>query len=276
MKPLILIDTSYTLFYRFFATIRWYTLAFSDEFKIYNDPKYDWAINNTFMEKYKKMYLQSIINLISKDIFFNSNLIFCMDTPLENLWKTELYCNYKITRKALIKKYNYGNVFKYTYDNLIPQIIQNYHNIKYLQINKIEADDIIGSICLYLKSVDSQQIIYILSGDQDFLQLSRKNIIFINYKTKKNLSLTEDEACENLKKKIIFGDKSDCIEGIFQTGYKIKKKDLLDDEILNNYLNNNLKAKQKYELNKKIIDFNYIPKNLYNKIIKKYLDIFKT
>ena len=43
-----------------------------------------------------------------------------------------------------------------------------------------------------------------------------------------------------------------------------------------NYLNNNLKAKQKYELNKKIIDFNYIPKNLYNKIIKKYLDIFKT
>ena len=72
------------------------------------------------------------------------------------------------------------------------------------------------------------------------------------------------------------GDKSDCIEGIFQTRYKIKKKDLLDDEILNNYLNNNLKAKQKYELNKKIIDFNYIPKNLYNKIIKKYLDIFKT
>ena len=32
-KPIILVDTSYTSFYRFFATIRWFSFAYPEEFK---------------------------------------------------------------------------------------------------------------------------------------------------------------------------------------------------------------------------------------------------
>uniref|UniRef100_A0A6C0EE51 5'-3' exonuclease domain-containing protein n=1 Tax=viral metagenome TaxID=1070528 RepID=A0A6C0EE51_9ZZZZ len=265
--PIILIDASYTSFYRFYATIRWYSLAHNEEFKIFClDPKYDWFDNKIFIEKYEKMYLNSIIKIIKKNIFNNSYIFFCMDSPLEKLWRSEIFTDYKGERKYIIQKYNFNNVFKYTYNNIIPNIINNHKNIYSLRINYVEADDIIGAICLYLKNTD--QKIYIISGDNDFCQLGRKNIYFLNYKSKKLIVLTEEEAIDSLNKKIIFGDKSDSIKGIYEKGYKIKKNDLLKPNILDNYLSINFKAKKQYELNKLMIDFNYIPKKHYNNIIK--------
>ena len=76
-KPIILVDTSYTSFYRFFAAIRWYSFAFAEEFKdLKTNNKYDWSKNQVFMEKYEKMYLDSIIKLVKKKVFENSNIIF--------------------------------------------------------------------------------------------------------------------------------------------------------------------------------------------------------
>ena len=68
-KQIILIDTSYTSFYRFFATLRWMSLAEPDDYKKYkNDNTYDWMQNKIFLEKYKKMYLESIVKLIKNSV----------------------------------------------------------------------------------------------------------------------------------------------------------------------------------------------------------------
>jgi len=273
MSSLILIDTSYTNFYRFYATIKWYSFAFVDNFKQENNNEYDWSLNTIFMEKYEKMYLNSIINIFNKDIYNNSKIIFCMDSNLNTLWKTKKYADYKYKRKMIIKKYNYTNVFKYTFDILIPNIIKNNTNIYYININKLEADDIIGCICIYLKNNENN--IHIISSDKDLLQLGRNNVYFYDYKLKKSITLSEAEAYILLKKKIIYGDISDCIQGIYEKGYNIKKKDLIDDDILNEYLNKNIKAKEKYTFNQKIIDFNYIPTKYYNKVVNKFIKIFK-
>jgi 5'-3' exonuclease len=264
--PVILIDTSYTSFYRFYATIRWYSFAFPEEFNLYNnDINYDWSTNTIFIEKYEKMYLESIIKIIKKKIFSKSHIIFCMDSPIQNIWRTIFFEEYKSNRKKIPLKYNYKNVFNYTYDYIIPKIINEYNNIKSIRLDEVEADDIIACICIYMKNYNKK--IYIISGDDDFLQLGRENVLFLNYKNKKSIILTEDEAKIALKKKIILGDKSDGIAGIYEKGFKVKKKDLLNDEILELYLDNNANAKKKYEFNKKMIDFNYIPKKYYNKII---------
>jgi 5'-3' exonuclease len=199
MNSIILIDTSYTNFYRFYATIRWYSFAFADNFKQENTNEYDWSTNTIFMEKFEKMYLSSIINIVSKDIFDNSIIIFCMDSDLNTLWKTKKYADYKYKRKMIIKKYNYINVFKYTFDIIIPNLIKNNNNIYHIKINKLEADDIIGCICIYLKNTENN--IYIISNDNDLLQLGRNNIYFFNYKLKKITSITEEEASLILKKK---------------------------------------------------------------------------
>ena len=62
---------------------------------------------------------------------------------------------------------------------MIPNIIKQYNNIKKIRIDKLEADDIIAGICMN----NTNQQIYLVSGDDDFLQLGHQNIIFVNYGT---------------------------------------------------------------------------------------------
>ena len=53
MFPIILVDTSYTAFYRFFATLRWMSLSNKEEYEKYkDDASYDWSKNKIFIEKY--------------------------------------------------------------------------------------------------------------------------------------------------------------------------------------------------------------------------------
>ena len=84
------------------------------------------------------------------------------------------------------------------------------------------------------------------------------------------------KTCPKILQKILFGDKSDCIKSIIVKNTKIKKNDLLDDNILNNYLNKYPEAKTNYINNRLMIDFTYIPNHfllqiktlIYNYIIK--------
>ena len=154
-KSLILIDTSYTSFYRFFATIRWFSFAYPEEYKILKlDNKYDWSQNDIFIQKYEKMYLESIIKLVKKKIFDNSDIIFCMDTPKEKLWRMEIQDNYKSGRCDLSLKHNFKTTFDYTYNVMIPKIIEQNKNSHKLRIDEVEADDIIACICIYLNNTN--------------------------------------------------------------------------------------------------------------------------
>jgi 5'-3' exonuclease len=158
---------------------------------------------------------------------------------------------------------------------MIPKFIEQNKNIKSLRVEKMEADDLIAVITLHLKEQYPQRQIYLVSGDEDFLQLGRPNVTFINYKIKKPLVLTVDEAKKALHNKILLGDTSDCIPGIFPKGKRIKKKEILESEIkLNEYLSSNPDAKKQYEFNKKMIDFENIPKLYFNKVVKLFEKLF--
>ena len=274
-KPIILIDSSYTTFYRFFATIRWYSFAYPEEYKeLKSNNLYDWATNKIFIEKYEKMFLDSIIRLVKKKVFDNSKIIFCLDTPKKDLWRTEIDCMYKGDRADLSLKTNFKPTFSYTYDTMIPKFVKENENIHSIRIDKMEADDVIACICMHMKETKPDQIIYLVSGDEDFLQLGRNNIHFINYKAKKEFILTEEEAHKKLVTKLVMGDKSDCIKGIFPKGKKINKEEIIEsDDKLKEYLASNSEAKKQYDINSKMIDFNNIPKKYYNKVITTYNNI---
>ena len=261
MKSLILIDTSFTLFYRFYATLRWYSHSFPEEYeKNKSNPNYEWLLNKEFIEKYEKLYLESMIKAVTKKVFENSDIIFCMDDSRDQLWRNELDCKYKKDRADLSLKNNFKPIFIYTCDVIIPKIIEEYDNIRMMKINKVEADDIIAVIC---KNVDHH--VYIISGDKDFHQLGNKKITFLNFKNE--ITLTKEQAKESLKNKILLGDASDCIPSIFPKGFK-KKKILESEEKLNEFLDSNIDAKKQYEHNKRMIDFDHIPDKYSKKIIK--------
>jgi 5'-3' exonuclease len=275
MNNLILVDASYTSFYRFFATLRWFSLNQPDFFKEKkNDVKYDWSQNEIFIEKYEKMYLESIVKLVGKKEFNNSKVIFCLDSPKNDLWRTKLMDTYKGDRADLSLKNNFKPTFKLTYDKFIPNLVEIYPGkIFSIRIDKMEADDIIAVIC---KHLDKQKIkIVLVSGDQDFLQLGRENLHFIDYKKKTFLTLNKDEAKEKLKDKILNGDCSDNICSIFPKDKKIlslkDRKELISDNTkLNKYLEENPDIKKKYELNQKLIDFDFIPVTLAKSALSKF------
>ncbi len=237
------------------------------------NPKYDFLQNKEFMEKYEKMYLKSIIDLVSKKIFDNSQIIFCMDSPKENVWRNELMENYKGDRCDLSAKSDFKPVFNETYTKIIPKIMKENYKINKIRLNKLEADDIIAVICRYYEKKFPDEKIYLISGDKDFLQLGRDNLIFINYKSKKQEVLTVEQAKEQLKLKILNGDCSDNILTIFPKDRKIlslkKRKELIEDnDKLKEYLKENSDINEKYQINCKLIDFNYIPKDLQKIIIQ--------
>ncbi len=266
---IILIDSSYTSFYRFFATLRWFSFAHKEQWKELKDDKtYDWSMNEIFMKTYEKMYLESIKKLLGAKVFKQSIICFCQDDLRGTLWRNKLAKDYKECRVDLRDKNDFTNVFKYTYEKIIPNLVKDNDKILSFRIDNVEADDIIAVISDLTKDMDLN--VFIVSADDDFTQLGRKNLTIINYKDKKQKNLSEKESKKLLYNKIVTGDKSDNIPSIFK-GVKIsnkEKKELIEDENkLKEYMKNNKKIKERFETNQKMIDFSYMPKPIRKKIM---------
>ena len=165
--------------------------------------------------------------------------------------------------------------FSYTYKTLIPKLVKENKNIHSLMVPKIEGDDVIAIISKYIRRKKSNYTQFVVSGDQDFLQLGYPNLYFADYKKKELLNLTREQAKEALLQKIISGDCSDNIPSIFVEKISNKeKKDLRENkEKLKKYINSNKKVKKQFKTNKKIISFKYIPKEYQKIVLHKIKDI---
>jgi 5'-3' exonuclease len=268
----ILVDTSYTTFHRFFATMRWFSLANMDIFKEHKDDNtYDWSQEPLFIEKYTKMYLDAIINLVGKNVYLNSIVIFCQDAPSDTLWRHEFAECYKGNRLDLSEKYNFKPTFKYTYEQLIPKLIKENKNIHSMLVPRMEADDLIALSAKYIKYKRPTIDTYIISGDNDFLQLGHDKLYIADYKKDNLIHLSKEEAREALRLKIVSGDCSDNIPSIFvdqKINNKTKKMVKESKEDMKRFLKENNKANIQYLQNKKMISFKYIPKHFRKPVYK--------
>jgi len=271
---IILVDSSYTSFHRFFATLRWFSLAKKDIYKEHKDDKnYDWSQNKEFIEKYSKMYLESIIKLVKNRVYKDSKLIFCLDCPQCEIWRNDHHDDYKGGRVDLSQKNNFKPTFKYTYETLIPNLVKENENIFSIKIKEIEADDIMALCVKYIKIKHKKLHTYLISGDQDFYQLGYDNLTFLDYKKKDPIKFTREEAKQQLLLKIINGDVSDNIVSIFPKELKIsnkKRKEIRENkEELKKYLSEYPVAYEIYKKNKILIDFKNIPEKYHKKVYKK-------
>jgi hypothetical protein len=102
------------------------------------------------------------MKLVGKKIEKHSNIIFCMDTPKEQVWRTELKCDYKGDRFDMSQKTNLLPAFKYTYNTIIPNLLKNNNNMFKIRLNKLEADDVIATICIHYKNKLDQKVVKII------------------------------------------------------------------------------------------------------------------
>ena len=247
----LLIDLSYFIFYLYYSKKKYLQCQKMETNNLINND-YFISLFSNFEKKLeeikKKLKLKNDIKII-----------FAKDCKRKNIWRNEIFADYKQSRKI---NNEVGEFFIYTYNNIIK-------NFNYIDVDKCEADDIIG---ILTKKLYQNNKIYIITDDLDYLQLLYNNVEIYNlkYKNLKDKSIGYEK---DLLKKIILGDKSDNIPSIHKKlGEKTAEKYLNNKNELDKKLENS-DIKKQFELNTKLIDMNYIPEEYINKILTKFEEL---
>jgi 5'-3' exonuclease len=222
--------------------------------------------NDEFIIAFFKHFESDMNKLIKKYKTIKTNIIFCIDCSRSNIWRNEIYEEYKLTR---IKKTNFDSGIFTLFKNYITN-----NNYYYCECDNLEGDDIVYLVQKKIKTDFSNYRIIILTNDNDYLQMYDKNVSIINMQFK-DLSLRiKNSPNVELEFKIIYGDKSDNIPKI-QKGLNKEmalKIAMMNNEDKNKYLmDNNLI--DNYNMNKKLVDLTEIPDKLISNFNNKYIII---
>jgi 5'-3' exonuclease len=186
-----------------------------------------------------------------------------------------LYDKYKATRvNSKENGFMGGPFFKMVYEeNLFEQAGAQ----QILYHPRLEADD---CIAIYVKELvekysPSECSVYIITSDNDYLQLIRENVHIYNlaFKNLKESKIFTGDPEKDLKIKIIMGDTSDNIPSVFpKCGIKTAIKCVEDSEYFNKKMANNEEYHKQYELNNCLVNFEKIPKHFESEFIDKYIN----
>lgn len=245
-KPIILIDTSYFIFYRYFSTLKWY--QFQDKAVVYETITED----EDFMKAFYKHTLSDLTKVCKTWKTSMSQIIFCCDCTRESIWRNSFTEGYK------------GNRIQNPQFN--PQIFTKFYS--YIQdthhrisIDNLEADDVACLTKKLIREIGGKEIV-IITNDNDYLQLIDEQTKIYNMTGKGNdiAKRSCGDPKKDLKIKIIMGDKSDNILPIHKGIGAITANKLasLCDEELETYLIEK-GCKSMYDNNRLLIDFEMIP-----------------
>ena len=172
-NTVMLIDSSYTNFYRFYATQTWYSKAYEEEMKeIRKIDNYNWYENDIFLEKYNKLYFSGFDKIRKMYKVSTENMLFAFDCPRSEIWRNDFFQTYKSNRDdEKNKRMNIGEIFRHTYSVIYPNL-ENVHNVKTIKSNRAEADDIIAVIKKNLREKYSDLKIVIVTNDYDYNSFS--------------------------------------------------------------------------------------------------------
>lgn len=274
----ILVDTSYWIFYRYFAIMQWWKHAKPDD-HLFENP-YD---NEEFLEKFVKTFLESLQGFKKKQKLHKQRskpatpctIIAARDCPRKEIWRNSLYNNYKETRDK-DDSFMGGPFFKHIYQENNKLLYKAGVN-HVLRFPNLEGDDIVAICKKIIRQKYPEALIIILANDHDYCQLLDDYTEIINFQNK-NLRESKKvftEPDKNLFYKIVLGDKSDNILPIFKKcGPKTCEKYYENKDLFLEALAKDSGAQDKYEVNKKLVDFNEIPENLVNEFLEEYKEIF--
>lgn len=261
-NKLLLIDSSYFVFYRFYATYNWYSLQKKGTDGGANISPEHVMSDPVFVEKYDKMFartLRELFNTYKCDSW--EDVVFVMDAPRDTIWRNALFRDYKISRHETHTRFN-KNIFKHTYDVLLPKLRECY-KFQTLGVPELEADDIISVIVSHVSPRD----IVIITNDNDYIQLKDSHTMIYNLQGKDIASRVNMDPDKYLQVKIIMGDKSDCIPSIMKkVGPKTALKMVEDPAYLKTFLDKHPTALEQYEVNRRLIDMSYIPEMLKSRV----------
>jgi 5'-3' exonuclease len=258
MNPtFIFVDGSYYCFYRYFALQQWWKNAYPD------DPLGNPYENEKFVEKFRKTFVENLEQIpkklkIHKDTV-KPILIVGKDCKRENIWRNDIFKNYKANRTN--DGFMGGPFFKMAYEE---QLFQKGGAKAILKHPRLEADDCIAISVKYLLNKYPLCKIYIITSDRDYLQLNASNVELytLTYKNIADGKTATGNAKDDLKIKIIMGDKSDNIPSVFpKCGIKTAQMCIENEEFFKKKMADNPVYHEQYKLNELLVSFDKIPMN---------------
>jgi 5'-3' exonuclease len=268
----ILIDTSYLVFYRYYALIRWWKHAHETELPA------NMLDCEEFVTKFIKLFSESILK-IKKQLKLHkkeNTVIAGIDCSRKDIWRNSIYSQYKENRYVEAPTDNdattVADFFKLVYAN-DNELLKNAGAEYIFRCNNLEGDDVLAITKNYIRDKYPDADIYIITGDHDYLQLHDQNTNIINLQFKNLMENKKvfPETDKNLFYKIVLGDKSDCIPPIFKKcGPKTAEKYYLDRKLFDNAIIKE-NARENYDRNKTLVDFAEIP----NELVENFMETYK-
>lgn len=205
---------------------------------------------------------------VHKKIGRHHSLVLCFDS--RNYWRKDFMSCYKASRKRTNDQFSWEEF--YAHYNAMKIELPLYFNYKCIEVERVEADDIIFCISEYERGRN----VIIASSDTDDLQILEKYPEAAQFSIKHNKFITCEDYNYSLLEHIIEGDKVDTIANILSdedTYVNPEKR----SKALTKQKRASLKFiipeeyKARYEQNKKIIDMSQIPDNYRQQILDAYL-----
>jgi hypothetical protein len=197
-------------------------------------------------------------------------IILCCDD--RKSWRKELFPNYKASRKKTRKVSGTDWTNLYECMNQLKDELSQWFPYKLIQVEKAEADDIIGTLVGLLN-----ERTLILSSDKDFVQLHKFNVRQYSPMQKR---FVDGDAKRNLHEKLIKGDVGDGVpnimsddnvfidEGRRQKPITTKKVDAWYDLDPDMYCD--AEMLRNYNRNKQLIDLGEVPESIRINITKQF------
>ena len=256
---IVLIDAGYFMFYRYFATLKWYSYQKNNEVSIQD-------LHNT------REFIEALENHATKDIeklkkkWKTKNIIICLDTKRESIWRMKYFPEYKSGR-------NNEAVNKVALKHLLP-FIEDYELAQFVGEECLEADDVVYILSKkILANEEFKEKVIVITNDNDYLQMRQDRIEIFNLQGKDggtNLSSRSKGLPEfDLMIKILKGDTSDYISPICgRLGIETAKRiaSISEEDRLEWIKNKGEETLTNYNNNKRLIDFREIPDEYYDKL----------
>ena len=202
-----------------------------------------------------------------------------------NVWRKQIFPNYKAGRKANREKSDHDWDTIFTILHNIKDEIKTFLPYKVIEIETAEADDIIATLIKSLRRLvapEHKKKVLILSGDKDFIQLHGPNVKQYNPVLNKFVGKGEDPSLY-IKEHIFKGDRSDGIPNILSDDNVFiegRRQRPLSKKKINSWVNDVFfythfteEEQKNYDRNRKLIDLSCIPQELRDKINNEFNDV---
>jgi hypothetical protein len=195
-------------------------------------------------------------------------------------WRKLYWERYKESRKGKRDTSGVNWDLFYSHLNSFIQAMKESVPFKVIQVKNAEADDIIGVLALH-----GEDFYYIISNDEDYLQLSDQNNVII-YNPNKGKEVSVPDAEEFIVKKSLMGQGKDDIlnvvtpvdhgltedtKGKRRPGFGPVKCEKVLKEGYQFWLKRN-GLEERFNLNRNLMDFQRIPQTIQTRIWKTYND----